>query len=87
MSYRITWPKDLRETAKTNGKSLIAVAYDGQAAHNEFYGPCDDMTAQIIFSIGIKMHTGKTLDEAVAEVKESIARIEANRLAETTKAD
>ena len=83
-NYRISWPKEHRETAKRDDRSLLAVAYDGKAAHNEFYGPCDDMAAQIVFLFAMKMHTGSTFDEAVEGVRESMKRLE-ERKAEKAK--
>lgn len=89
IKYQVTWPKDMRDHATSEGKALLGVGYSGKSGRNEFYGPCDDRTAQIVFMLAMKMHHGMSMDDAVAETKQAVAQFDERQAAKAahTKGD
>lgn len=83
--YQVTWPKDMQSIAKAEGKALLGFGYSGRGGRNEFYGPCDETTAELVFMIAMKMTHGATMDEAVEQTKKALAEFNERQAAKAAQ--
>lgn len=83
MSYRFSFPKDIRVSVAVSGRALLAVAYQGPGGRVETFGPCDDRTATLAMSIVMRLCDGANLDDAAAGAKQQAAEFDARLAAET----